>query len=77
MRQQVGILGGVLNAAVRNGDLPANPAAGIRLPRTVSSEMGILSRAEFDILKAAFTERWHPLLNLLVAPGAASLKRQR
>jgi len=66
---KLGFLSGVLNAAVRNGDLPANPAAGIRLPRTVKREMEILTRAEFDILKAAFTDRWHPLLDLLVSSG--------
>ena len=66
---KLGFLSGVLNAAVRDGDLPANPAAGIRLPRTVKREMEILTRAEFDILKAAFTERWHALLDLLVSSG--------
>jgi integrase len=66
---KLGFLSGVLNAAVRDGDLPANPAAGIRLPRTVKREMEILTRAEFDILKAAFTDRWHPLLDLLVSSG--------
>ena len=54
---KLGFLSGVLNAAVRDGDLPANPAAGIRLPRTVKREMEILTRAEFDILKAADIDR--------------------
>jgi integrase len=66
---KLGFLSGVLNAAVRDGDLPAHPAAGIRLPRTIKREMEILTRPEFDILKAAFTERWHPLLDLLVSSG--------
>jgi Phage integrase, N-terminal SAM-like domain len=41
---KLGFLSGVLNAAVRDGDLPANPAAGIRPPRTVRREMEILTR---------------------------------
>jgi integrase len=69
IQNKLGFLSGCLNSAVRDGDLPANPAAGIRLPRTVKREMEILTRAEFDILKAAFTERWHPLLDLLVSSG--------
>lgn len=69
IQNKIGFLSGCLNAAVRDGDLPANPAAGIRLPRTVKREMEILTRAEFDILKAAFTDRWHPLLDLLVSSG--------
>jgi integrase len=69
IQNKLGFLSGSLNVAVRNGDLPANPAAGIRLPRTVKREMEILTRVEFDILKAAFTDRWHPLLDLLVSSG--------
>jgi integrase len=69
IKNKLGFLSGVLNAAVRDGDLPANPAAGIRVARTIRREMEILTRAEFDILKAAFTERWHPLLDLLVSSG--------
>lgn len=66
---KLGFLSGALNAAVRDGQLAANPAAGIRLPRTVKREMQFLTPAEFDILKDAFTERWHPLLDLLVTSG--------
>lgn len=67
---KVGFLSGCLNAAVREGLIPANPATGIRLPRTIRREMCFLTRAEFDLLKAGFTERWHPLLDFLVASGA-------
>ncbi|WP_406816622.1 tyrosine-type recombinase/integrase [Mycobacterium sp. M23085] len=66
---KLGFLSGCLNAAVREGHIPANPATGVRLPRTVRREMCFLTPTEFDLLKAAFTERWHPLLDLLVTSG--------
>ncbi len=66
---KLGFLSGCLNAAVRDGHIPANPAAGIRLPRTVRREMCFLTPPEFELLKAGFTERWHPLLDLLVTSG--------
>lgn len=66
---KLGFLSGCLNAAVADGYLPANPAAGIRLPRSIRKEMVCLTLAEFTLLKGAFTERWHPLLDLLVTSG--------
>jgi integrase len=69
IQNKMGFLSGVLNAAVRDGHIPANPATGIRLPRTVRREMCFLTRPEFDLLKSGFTERWHPLLDLLVTSG--------
>jgi integrase len=66
---KLGFLSGCLNAAVRDGHIPANPAAGIRLPRTVRREMCFLTPTEFELLKTGFTERWHPLLDLLVTSG--------
>jgi len=66
---KLGFLSGCLNAAVRDGHIPANPATDIRLPRTVRREMCFLTRPEFDLLKSGFTERWHPLLDLLVTSG--------
>lgn len=70
IQNKMGFLSGCLNAAVRDGNLPANPAVGIRLPRTVRREMCFLTHAEYDLLRAAFTDRWHPLLDFLVATGA-------
>ncbi|OCB15131.1 tyrosine-type recombinase/integrase [Mycobacterium intracellulare] len=70
IQNKMGFLSGCLNAAVRDGHLPANPAIGIRLPRTVRREMCFLTHAEYELLRAAFTERWHPLLDFLVATGA-------
>ena len=69
IQNKVGFLSGCLNAAVQDGLIPANPATGVRIPRTVRREMTFLSKAEFDILKAAFTEHWHPFLDFLVASG--------
>jgi integrase len=66
---KLGFLSGALYAAVRDGHIAANPATGVRLPRTVRREMCFLSRSEFDLLKSGFTERWHPLLDLLVSSG--------
>jgi len=69
IQNKMGFLSGCLNAAVREGHLAANPAAGIRLPRTVRREMCFLTRAEYQILRSKFTTRWHPLLDFLVASG--------
>jgi integrase len=66
---KVGFLSGCLNLAVRAGEMPANPAAGMRLPRTVAREMTFLIPGEFQLLRASFTERWHPLLDFLVGSG--------
>lgn len=65
-----GFLSGALNRAVESGQLAANPCSGIRLPRTEVKEMVFLSREEYQILKAAFTDRYKPLVEFLVASGA-------
>jgi integrase len=78
IKNRHGFLSGALGAAVARGLIPANPAAGRRLPRTTgdSSEvdteggdMRMLSRAEFDSLVAAAPEHFRPLLRFLVASG--------
>lgn len=55
IQNKMGFLSGCLNAAVPEGDLPANPAAGIRLPRTVRRKMCFLTRDEYQLLRACFT----------------------
>ncbi|KZS58819.1 hypothetical protein A4G26_01570 [Mycobacterium kansasii] len=60
IQNKMGFLSGCLNAAVREGELTANPAAGIRLPRTVRREMCFLTRDEYQILRSCFAARWHP-----------------
>ncbi|OBG38118.1 site-specific integrase [Mycobacterium sp. E3198] len=69
IQNKVGFLSGCLNAAVQDGLLPANPAIGVRLPRTVRREMTFLTMDDYRLLKAAFTEHWHPFLDFLVASG--------
>jgi integrase len=70
IQNKVGFLSGCLNAAVREGLITANPATSIRLPRTVEREMTFLTKREFGLLRTGFAERWHPLLDFLVASGA-------
>lgn len=66
---KLGFLSGCLNLAVKAGEIPANPAAGVRLPRTVRREMTFLTKDEYGLLRAGFTDRWHPFLDFLVASG--------
>lgn len=65
-----GLLSAALNTAVRAKHIRANPAAGIRLPRTVKREMRFLSRAEFALLVGEITEPWRPMVRFLVTSGA-------
>lgn len=69
IQNKIGFLSGCLNAAVRDGLMPANPAAGIRLPRTVAREMTFLTKQEYALLRSGFTSRYQPLLDFLVASG--------
>jgi integrase len=62
-------LSGCMNLAVKDGLMPANPATGVRLPRTVRREMTFLTKDEYQILRSAFIPRWWPLLDFLVASG--------
>lgn len=68
-------LSGALAKAVPR-HMPANPAAGRRLPKTIGDEDGgddisarMLSRDEFGRLLAEITEPWRPLVEFLVASG--------
>ncbi|BBZ09835.1 tyrosine-type recombinase/integrase [Mycobacterium branderi] len=65
-----GFLSSALNAAVEAGHIAANPAVGVRLPRTERDEMRFLSRDEFAALLAEVTEPWRPMVRFLVASGA-------
>ncbi|OBH00304.1 integrase [Mycobacterium sp. E2699] len=65
-----GFLSGALKRAVEDGQLAANPCQGVRLPRTEEQEMVFLTREEFQILKAAFSPHYQPLVEFLVASGA-------
>lgn len=67
-----GFLSGALAAAVPR-HIPANPAAGRRLPKGTGDDTEatdrMLSRDEFDRLLAATTDYWKPLIEFLVASG--------
>lgn len=72
-----GFLSGALAAAVPR-HIPANPAAGRRLPRTTGEtddgdgdDIRTLSRDEFDqLLAAGSVPYWQPLLKFMVSSGA-------
>jgi integrase len=74
VRHKHAFLSGALSKAVPR-HIPANPAAGRRLPRTIGDEDSddistrMLSRVEFTTLLAAITEPWRPLVEFLVASG--------
>lgn len=69
-------LSGALGKAVPK-HIPANPAAGRRLPKRIGDHDDavediadrMLSRDEFGVLLAAVTEPWRPLVEFLVASG--------
>lgn len=72
-----GFLSGALGAAVPK-HIPANPAAGRRLPRTTGDlseddlddeDVRMLSQEEFDALLDAMTEAYRPMLRFMVSSG--------
>ena len=64
-----GFLSSALNAAMRAGHIPSNPAAGQRLPTSERADMVCLSRDDVARLIGAVTEHWRPLVEFLVASG--------
>jgi integrase len=64
-----GFLSSALNAAVRAGRIPSNPAAGQRLPTSERQEMVCLSHEDFSRLLDNIPEFWRPLVEFLVASG--------
>ncbi|WP_267288703.1 hypothetical protein [Mycobacterium hackensackense] len=58
-----------LTSAVTAGHIPANPAAGTKIPRDVRREMVCLGDEQFAALLAAVTEPHRPLVEFLVASG--------
>lgn len=65
-----GLLSAALNAAVRAGKIPSNPAMGARLPRTERAEMRMLTPEEFATLIEHTSEYWRPMLRFMVTSGA-------
>jgi integrase len=72
IKNKHGFLSGALAAAVPR-HIPANPAAGRRLPRGKGDDVEVtdrmLSRDEFDRLYEAVTDHWKPLIMFLVWSG--------
>jgi len=70
IKNKHGFLSAALSRAVPE-HIPANPAAGRRLPRGHgdAAEIRMLTRAEFAALLEATTEYWRPLMAFLVASG--------
>lgn len=64
-----GFLSGALTRAVELGDLAANPCHRMKMPRTEKRPYLYLTRDEFRVLKAAFSEYYQPLVAFLVASG--------
>jgi integrase len=70
IRSAYTILRAVLDTAVRDGALAANPAAVIRRPRVTAKEAAHLTPAQIvDLLRAAAGTRYAPLFALLVHTG--------
>jgi len=63
------LLSAALKSALREGHIPINPAAGVRLPRTRRKEMRLLSRDEFAAILAEVPDYWRPMVRFLVASG--------
>lgn len=65
-----GFLSSALNAAVKDGRIPSNPALGQRLPTTERAEMICLSHEDFARLLENVSGYWQPMVEFLVASGA-------
>jgi len=79
MKGKRGFLSGVMKQAVKDGHLAVNPCEGVRLPRTENREAVFLTKDEYQLLRAQFSDHYKPLLDFLVASGcrfneAAALK---
>lgn len=64
-----GFLSGALTRAVELGYLLANPCHRMKMPRTEKRAPLYLTREEYKILKAAFSDHYKPLVEFLVASG--------
>jgi integrase len=70
VKNKVQFLAGALNAAVKAGKIPSNPAADARITRTGDiHEHRYLTRLEFDLLLESTTEYWRPMVEFLVRTG--------
>ncbi len=63
------LLSGALKAAAHEGHIPANPAAGIKMPRTRRKDKRYLTPEEFQAILGEIPEYWKPMVRFLVACG--------
>lgn len=69
LRNEHGLLSTILTHAHERGQIPLNPAKGVRLPKNHRAELEILTDQEFLKLHAAMTPLYQPLVWLLAATG--------
>jgi integrase len=72
MKNQRGLLFGVLNRAVEEGYLPTNPAKGVRLPRAKEhqkQDMRILTADELNQILEAIHPHYRPFVMFLAGTG--------
>lgn len=64
-----GLISTIFTHAVERGWCDTNPAKGVRLPKPIRAERGILTEQEFLTLWSKFSDRYKPLVWLLGATG--------
>lgn len=69
IKNKHGFLSAVLDRAVAEKLIPANPAEGTRLPRTVTEPMVFLTPDEYTRFLGYFTPHWQPLVTTLFSTG--------
>lgn len=73
LRNQLGLLSGVMTTAMDKWKLPANPATRIRLARRADEgdeeDIKFLTYAEFDILFRQFRDPWKPIVAWMFGMG--------
>jgi len=75
LKNQRGLLSAVIARAVEQGHMTKSPTKRLRLPRGQANggeeaeEMTLLEMRDFDVLAAAFSERYRPLVRFLVGTG--------
>jgi integrase len=80
--QSYRLLSQILGSAIDCGLLDRNPSLGVKLPRSVRSEMACLTAEEVERLTAATPAPYRPLIHVLAYGGlrwgeAAALRRHR
>jgi integrase len=81
-QQSYRLLSQMLSSAIDCGLLDRNPSHGVKLPRSVRSEMTCLTAAEVERLTTAIASAYRPLIHILAYGGlrwgeATALRRNR